>query len=342
MTPAGRAHELHRLSSNNARNDELWGSIREGNFQRGMLHGLYWYQPTGGIKPAPALALSRVQREGKVSEGEVLTAAMPYGSGMVLYVGSDDTHYWREFIGDHYFYRFWQNGMRFVASRRLKGKQQRVDVYSDKTRYQVGEQVKVYVELLGDIYNEVTQNQNKELSELPRTGPAGDTEQARRLIVELQARAQGRLTARRVVLSEVTWSPNLFEGIVEANEPGQFDVWVLGYEESRKQPHRYTVIAPVAELRNLTMDFDGLQRRATKLPPQIAPLDYQAGKRVYLMQDMGAAALEVRERENELKGMTSLLWNRKDEPWNLRSMLLVALILLLAGEWLTRKLVRMV
>jgi hypothetical protein len=193
--------------------------------------------------------------------------------------------------------------------------------------------------LLGDIYNEVTQNQNKELSELPRSG---DEEEARRLIVELQARSQGRLTARRVVLSEVSWSPNLFEGVVEANEPGQFDVWVLGYEESRKQPHRYTVIAPVTELRNLTMDFEGLRQRATKLPAGIAPIDYQAGKRIYLMQDMGNAALEVRERENELKGMTSLLWNRKDSPWDLRTMLLVTLILLLAGEWLTRKLVRMV
>lgn len=340
LTPAGRAHEVHRLSSNPARNDELWGSVKDGSFVKGQLHGLYWYQGTAGIKPAPAVALSRVTREGKITgEGDVLTAAMPYGSGMTFYCGSDDTWLWREFVGDVYFYRFWQNTLRFVASRRLKGKQQRVDVYTDKTRYQVSEQVKVYVELLGDIYNEVTQNQNKELSELPR-GP--DDSEARRLIVELQARSQGRLSARRVVLQEVSWSPNLFEGVVEANEPGQFDVWVQGYEESRKQPHRYTVIAPVAELRNLTMDFDGLQRRSTKLPANVAPMDYQGGKRIYLMTDMGQAVFEIREKENELKGITSLLWNRKDEPWSLRSALLVLMIMLLAGEWLTRKLVRMV
>lgn len=340
LTPAGRAHEVHRLSANTARNDELWGSVSDGVFRRGQLQGLYWYQVTGGIKPAPAVALSRVAREGRISgEGEVLSAAMPYGNGTVLYVGSDDTWLWREFVGDHYFYRFWQNSMRFVASRRLRGKQQRVDLYTDKTSYQVGEQVKIYVELMGDIYNEVTQNQTKELSELPRTG---DEHESRRLMVDLQARAGGRLSARRVVLTEVGWSPNLFEGVVEANEPGQYDVWVLGYEESRKQPHRYSVTAPVAELRDLTMDFQALQRRATDLPTAIPPMEYQGGKRVYLMTDMGRAALEIRERENQVKGMTSLLWNRQDEPWNLRSLLLFVFILLLAGEWLTRKLVRMV
>ena len=340
LTPAGRAHEVHRLSSNPERNDELWGSVREGNYYPGELHGLYWYQPTGGIKPAPAVALSRVTREGPVTgEGDVLTAAMPYGNGMTFYCGSDDTWLWRQWIGDHYFYRFWQNTLRFVASRRLAGKQQRVDVYTDKTKYQVGEDVKIYVELLGDIYSEVVQNQLKELKELPATGDDGDT---RKIIVDVQSRSGGRLTVRRVVLREVTWSPNMFEGIVEANEPGPFDVWVRGYEESRKSPHRYTVIAPIAELRNLTIDFNALQTMATKLPPERPELEYQDGKRIYLMTDAGEAALEVRERENEVKGVTALVWDRNDEKFGLRSVLLLLVLVLLAGEWLTRKLVRMV
>ena len=340
LTPAGRAHEVHRLSSNPERNDELWGSVRDGNYYPGELHGWYWYQPTGGIKPAPAVALSRVAREGVVSgEGDVLTAAMPYGNGMTLYCGSDDTWLWRQWIGDYYFFRFWQNSIRFVASRRLAGKQQRVDVYTDKTKYQVSEDVKIYVELLGDIYSEVVQNQLKELKELPATGDDADV---RKVIVDVQSRSQGRLSVRRVVLREVSWSPNMFEGIIEANEPGQFDVWVRGYEESRKSPHRYTVIAPIAELRNLTIDFDALQFMATKLPQDRPELAYQDGKRVYLMTDTGEAALEVRERENEVKGVTALVWDRNEEKFGLRSLLLVLVLVLLAGEWLTRKLVRMV
>ncbi|MBX3473433.1 MAG: VWA domain-containing protein [Planctomycetes bacterium] len=340
LTPAGRAHEVHRLSGSTERNDELWGSVRDGRFVKGQLNGVWWYQVTGGIKPAPAVALSRVVREGPITgEGDVLTAAMPYGNGMSLYIGSDDTHRMREFVGDHYFYRFWQNSIRFVASRRLAGKQQRVDVYTDQTRYQVGDDVKVYCELLGDIYDEVVQNQLKELKELPE---APEGERTRRLLVDVQARTQGRLTSRRVVLSEVSWSPNLFEGILQANEPGQFDVWVRGYEESRKAPHRYQVVAPVAELRDLTLDLEGLRRRATDLPAGVPPLEYQDGKRMYLMTDAGDAELAVRQRENEIKGLTSLLWDRKEDPLRLRSWLLVMLLVLLAGEWLTRKLSRLV
>lgn len=340
LTPAGRAHEVMRLSSNPERNDELLGSVVDGNFRPGQLDGLYWYAPGANLKPAPAQALVRVVNEGKVtSEGDVLVATQPYGNGVVLYVGTDDANRWRQFVGDIYFYRFWQNAIRFVASRRLAGKQQRVDVYTDKTEYQVGDQVKVYCELLGDIYGEVVQNQLKELKELPQ---AEGSAELRRIIVDVQARTGGRLTSRRVILSEVSWRPGQFEGVMEANEPGQFDVWVRGYEESRKKPHRYTVIAPIAELRDLTMDFDGLKARATDLPKNRAPLSYQDGKRVYLMQDTGQAAIDMRERQNEVKGLSQLVWNTEGEPMLLRSLLLVAFVLLLAGEWFARKLVRLV
>ena len=60
------------------------------------------------------------------------------------------------------------------------------------------------------------------------------------------------------------------------------------------------------------------------------------------MTDAGDAALEVRERENEVKGITALVWDRNEDRFGLRTILLVLVILLLAGEWLTRKLVRMV
>jgi hypothetical protein len=342
LTPAGRAHEVHRLSTNPETNADLWGRMQDGAYKRGELNPIYWCQQHTKIKPAPAVVLSRAAREGQSNNtGEVLTATMPYGNGMVLYSGSDDQWYWREFYGDHWFYRYFQNSIRFVASRRLAGKQQRVDVYTDRTKYQVSDDIKIYVELMGNIYDEVTQNQKKDLSELPGGG-AGDTENPRNIIVDVKARSQGRLTSRNVVLSEVAWSPNMFEGVIQANEPGQFDVWVRGYEESMKTPHRYLVIAPIAELRNLTMDFNGMIDRASKLPDNHVLLDYQSGRRVWQMTDAGQVSLEVREKTNEIKGMSKLVWDREDEKFGLRSALLVLLLLLLASEWLNRKLLRMV
>ncbi|MCF6227840.1 MAG: hypothetical protein L3J82_04115 [Planctomycetes bacterium] len=340
LTPAGRAHEIHRLSSNPETNAELWGRMIGGKYKSGELNPVYWVQEHSKIKPAPAVVLARAAREGQSGNtGEVLSATMPYGNGMVQYSGSDDQWYWREFYGDTFFYRFFQNSIRYVASRRLAGKQQRVDVYTDRTKYQVSDNIKIYVELMGDIYDEVTQNQKKKLAELP-----GDADGAniRNIIVDVRARSQGRLTARNVVLSEVAWSPNLFEGVIQANEPGQFDVWVSGYDESRKTPHRYLVIAPIAELRNLTMDFSGMIDRASKLPDGHKLMDYQSGRRVWHMTDAGKVTLEVREKTNEIKGMSKLVWDREEDRFGLRSMLLILLLLLLAGEWLSRKMHRMV
>jgi hypothetical protein len=33
----------------------------------------------------------------------------------VLFVGTDDTHRWREIVGDAYFYRFWRNAFAWVG-----------------------------------------------------------------------------------------------------------------------------------------------------------------------------------------------------------------------------------
>jgi hypothetical protein len=90
------------------------------------------------------------------------------------------------------------------------------------------------------------------------------------------------------------------------------------------------------------MDLAGLVARSTDLPPGTPPLAYQEGKRVYLMTDAGQASLEVRERENEIKGLTNLIWDRKEDPYRTRALLLGLFILLLAGEWLTRKMSRLV
>ena len=115
-TRQGRDHELFNLASDESRRDELLGSEIEGRFRPGALHGLYWYQVTGGaVKGATVLA--RVAREGgSVAEGEPVVVTQEYGEGRVLYLGTDDFHYWREFVGDYYFYKFWQNAVRWAAN----------------------------------------------------------------------------------------------------------------------------------------------------------------------------------------------------------------------------------
>jgi len=108
-------HDLFKMSAVPERNDELWGVETDGEFARGQLRGLYWYHPTAGAVEG-ATVLGRVAVPGKpISEGDVVVATMDYGKGRVLWIGSDDTWLWREYFGDHYFYRFVTNAFRHVT-----------------------------------------------------------------------------------------------------------------------------------------------------------------------------------------------------------------------------------
>jgi uncharacterized membrane protein len=108
-------HPLFAVSEDSQRRDELWGVEADGKFTRGQFRGLYWYHPTGGAAEG-ATVLARVANPGQpISEGDVLLATKDYGEGRVLWVGSADTWLWREFFGDHYFYKFWSNAIRHIT-----------------------------------------------------------------------------------------------------------------------------------------------------------------------------------------------------------------------------------
>jgi hypothetical protein len=114
LTTEGRKHGICALSHES--NDEAWGGEESGEYKRGLLNGLYWYAQAGNPVSGTTV-LARVAREGeRISAGAPLLAVREHGRGRVVWIGSDDTHYWREMVGDHYFYRFWQNAIAWAAN----------------------------------------------------------------------------------------------------------------------------------------------------------------------------------------------------------------------------------
>ncbi|MCX7704211.1 MAG: hypothetical protein N2234_08990, partial [Planctomycetota bacterium] len=61
--------------------------------------------------------------------------------GTVMFVGVDSTWRWRFGVGDLYFYRFWQQAIRFLATRALLGKTKQFSLSTDKVRYYAGQTV---------------------------------------------------------------------------------------------------------------------------------------------------------------------------------------------------------
>jgi hypothetical protein len=113
LTQEGAKHSICRLSEDD--NAALWGGEDDSGFKRGSLSGLYYYAQAGDPMPGTIL-LARVVREGEpIGSGAPLLAVREHGRGRVVWVGTDDTHYWREFAGDQYFYRFWKNAIAWAA-----------------------------------------------------------------------------------------------------------------------------------------------------------------------------------------------------------------------------------
>jgi hypothetical protein len=72
----------------------------------------------GKAKPA-ATPLASVAPGAVRDDEAVAIAAMPYGLGKVLWVGTDGTWRWRHRVGDAYHHRFWGQAVRWAASGKL-------------------------------------------------------------------------------------------------------------------------------------------------------------------------------------------------------------------------------
>lgn len=112
LTADGEGHEVMDLADN----AELWGDEEDGTYEAGKLHGHYWHYAGATAKP-DATVLARVAHEGEaIADGDPLVVARELGDGRVLWLGTDDQWYWRQFEGDKYFYKFWQNAIRWTAN----------------------------------------------------------------------------------------------------------------------------------------------------------------------------------------------------------------------------------
>ena len=87
------------------RNREVWSTLPR----------LPWVI-AGRTKPA---ASALVLPGNEANAGEAAVAAMPYGLGKVLWIGTDGTWRWRHRAGDAYHHRFWGQVVRWAASGKL-------------------------------------------------------------------------------------------------------------------------------------------------------------------------------------------------------------------------------
>lgn len=115
------------------------------------LPGVYWSHPVVRLKPlASSLAASGdpLNRTGDgTGEPTPMVAVQYYGKGRSLYVGFDETWRWRFVADAAYHRRFWTNLVDFLAAGRLQTK--RIIITAGADRFAVGDTLRIRVQAHG-------------------------------------------------------------------------------------------------------------------------------------------------------------------------------------------------
>lgn len=107
LSALGRGHWLTRFDADERKNDELWK----------QLPGFYWSASVE--KSRPGTDVLAVHSSIRNAWGRIpLLATRPFGSGKVLFMGSDSAWRWRRGVEDKYHYRFWSQVVRWMAHQR--------------------------------------------------------------------------------------------------------------------------------------------------------------------------------------------------------------------------------
>lgn len=130
LTESGRRSLLTKLEDSEEENARTWET----------LPGFQWYAPVIRAKAGTeVLATHRTEtsRFGRVP----LLATKTYGTGKILFMGSDGAWRWREGVEDKYHYRFWGQVARWMAYQRNMAQGQTMRLFYSPDRPQAADVV---------------------------------------------------------------------------------------------------------------------------------------------------------------------------------------------------------
>ena len=304
LTAVGREHPVMRLDNDAAQNVRLWEND-DGQFYD-HLPGFYWFARTGKAKAgAVVLATHPSEQQPLDPQNRLLPvfAFMNYGKGKTFFSAVDATWRWRAGVDNLYFYRFWGQVARFVASGRLLGKTPRHQISTDKEAYSIGELVRVECQ----VYDANMRPSDDPTVTIYHRAEDHDDEAPEGVELSLQIQGDG-----------------VYSGSLIATTRGRHDVWV-GTENERLAFATYNVEVPALESRDTRLD--------RTLATRIAEV---SGGAYYDLADV-MQAVEL------IQGITRMddgvienddVW---DEWW-----VAVLVTTILAAEWILRKTVRLV
>ena len=295
LTPEGEQSPLMNLTGDAAESKRMWET--DADFRQ------YWSYPALRAKAlAKVLAVSPLAVHEDPRHGpRPLVATMVYGRGRVLWLGIDDLWRLRRDVGDRYFYRFYGEAVRFLATYKLLGGNKRFKILTDRDQYGVDDPVLVTLDVLDRDYEPSKAPSQTVTVQLPPQG--GATPETVELTVPADPGTAG--TYRKTILP---------------TRPGEYRIKAATDDPQDEAPEKiFRVAESTIEGRDLLLDESRLDEMARN----------SEGGRYMLLGDLP----ELKPAPREVLVPTD---KRDDEIWDHPWTLTIA-TLLLASEWLLRK-----
>lgn len=261
------------------------------------LSPLYWLFEAPRLKPAARVLAEHPSRSTPDGARMPLALLQFVGAGKVVFHATDETWRWRYRRGDVFFNRYWVQTIRYLSRSKLLGKDRTALLSVDRERYSHGDVVRARLRFADE-----------------RRAPADDHG------VEVLLSREGQ-PDRQVALRRQPGSRGVFEAALGQLAAGQYHLSLLAPKLGGDPPTEdFLVVAPPGEKERLELDVVELQRasEATR-------------GRFYKFQEADKLLAELPAgRQIPIEALPPIkLWNR----WPV----LLAIMLLLTGEWLLRK-----
>jgi hypothetical protein len=305
LTQAGRETKFMELDPEPGRSQERWAQMPPhywavvGQAKPGATPLACVPDPEAGAKPV-----------GEREKEQALIVRHNYGFGRVLFVGLDSTWRWRYKVGDTYHHRFWGQAIRWAASDKpLVAGNDYVRFGTPQPVYRPDQEVEVVARLHESL------------------GPLNPDLRAAARIVRVGGAKEGAVA--EVALSRRPAQPRVLEGKVEKLPAGQYAVELAipdladklrGPDPGKPLRAPFTVLPPDStEMVDLETKWPLLEELAAK-----------SGGQVFTPEDVSRLADLLR---NQTVPHTEHHEQRLWQSW----WLLLAVVLLLTGEWVGRK-----
>jgi len=132
LSPSGEISDLLAVSDVQREDDAIWDGFP----------AVFWTASVGKARPAAQALLVDPTPERATRDGAMpVIATQNYGSGQVVYIGTQETYTWRSHMGEKYYTRIWGQIIQALNPAKGASGQGKVMLRSDRIRYQTGDRI---------------------------------------------------------------------------------------------------------------------------------------------------------------------------------------------------------